>query len=63
MDQNVARKSFEEYISHGVKVRYIAEQLGIHEAILSMWRKNKRNLPKKHYLKLVNYVLNKKAKL
>lgn len=62
-DQDVARKSFEQYLTDsGVKVRYIAQKIGCHESSICHWRKG-RDMRTGLYMKLVSFLLTKKAKL
>ena len=62
-NQDVTRRSFEEYlVASGVKVRYVADRIGCHESSICHWRKG-RDMRTGLYLKLVNFLLNRKAKL
>lgn len=62
-DQDTTRRSFEEYlINSGQKVRFIADRVGCHESTICHWR-NGRNMRTDLYMRLVKYLLNKKAKL
>jgi len=59
--QNEVRQQFENYILiHGVKVRWIAKQIGLSESTLSHWRKGRRNISTKHLQALVD-IINKNS--
>jgi transcriptional regulator with XRE-family HTH domain len=59
--QNKERELLENYIkAKGVKVRWIAKQIGLSESTLSHWRKGRRNISTKHLQALVD-IINKNS--
>lgn len=61
VDQDGLRASFEEYIAKsGIKVRFLANKLGICETTISNWRKSRMVLPDRQYMSLMNYLIQHK---
>lgn len=55
------REQFENYIKvKGVKVRWIAKQIGLSESTLSHWRKGRRDISTKH-LQALEEIINKNS--
>ncbi len=55
--QNELREKFTNYIEkNGIKVRFIANLLGLSESTLSHWRKGRRDISIKHIEKLLDII-------
>ena len=57
VDVSEVRKELEVYVKEkGVKYKYIAEQIGISESMLSHWRKGRKELGKIKLQALDKYI-------